>query len=156
KDLSLVLGLLVGPEEEEGVAWRLELPSPRRGALREYRVAAWLDDPACPIDSEVRSRHEATVHALRQKGVTVDDHARPGFQFADALGAYLRLLWAAMSPGLELEQFQEFIEMSGQLPQDDDGYLAHFAHGAAQRHRDWLFWNEIRAQYRQKWKEFFT
>ena len=57
---------------------------------------------------------------------------------------------------LEREEFQNFVEMSGQLPQDDDGYLAHFAHGAVQRHRDWLLWNEMRAQYRRYWKEFFT
>ncbi len=156
KDLSLALGLLAEPEEDEGLAWRLELPSPRRGALREYRVAAWLDDPACPIDSEVRSRHEATVQALRQNGVKVDDQARPGFRFTDALRVYLRLLWAAIAPGLEPEEFQNFVEMSGQLPQDDDGYLAHFAHGAVQRHRDWILWNEMRAQYRRYWKEFFT
>ncbi len=156
KDLSLTLGLLAGPDEEEGLAWRLELPSPRRGALREYRVAAWLDDPACPVDSAVRSRHEAAVEALRQKGVKVDDQARPGFQFADALHAYSRLLWAAFSPGLEPEAFQNFAEMSGQLPQDDDGYLARVAHGSVQRHRDWLGWNELRAQYRRQWKEFFT
>jgi amidase len=119
-------------------------------------VAAWLDDSACPVDSEVRSRHEAAVEALRREGVNVDDQARPGFSFAEALHVYTRLLWAELSAGLGPEEFQTLVEMSGQLPQDDDGYLARVAHGSVQRYRDWLMWDEARAQYRRQWKEFFT
>jgi amidase len=155
KDLSLALSILAGPDEDEGVAWRLELPTPRRGALREYRVAAWLDDPACPIDAEVRNRHEAAVAVLRKEGVKVDDQARPGFQFAEALRTYLRLLWSATSPGLPAEVFQGFVEMTGQLPPEDDSVLSHLAHGSTQRQRDWLMLNEARAQYRARWAEFF-
>lgn len=155
KDLSLTLSILAGPDDDEGVAWRLELPSPRRGALREYRVAAWLDDPVCPVDNEVRSRLEAAVEALRKEGVRVDDQARPGFQFSDALWVYLRLLWAATSPGAPPEVFQNFADLTGQLPEQDNSPLAHLAHGSTQRHRDWLILNEIRAQYRARWAEFF-
>jgi amidase len=155
KDLSLTLSILAGPDEDEGAAWRLELPSPRHGALREYRVAAWLDDPACPIDNAVRTRHEEAITVLRKEGVRVDDQARPGFQFADALRTYLRLLWSATSPGDPPELFQNFVEMAGQLSHDDDSYLAHLAHGTVLRHRDWLLLNEARAQYRTYWAEFF-
>lgn len=155
KDLSLALSLLTGPDDDEGVAWRLELPSPRRGALRQYRVAAWLDDPACSVDSEVRQQLEAAVAALRQEGVKVDDQARPGFRFANALRTYLRLLWSALSPGLEPEAFQNLVEMSGQLPQDDDSLLSQLAHGSTLRQRDWIILNEARAQYRARWAEFF-
>lgn len=155
KDLSLTLSILAGPDEDEGVAWRLELPSPRRGALREYRVAAWLDDPTCPIDSEVRTRIAAAVEALRKEGVRVDDQAHPDFQFSDALRAYLRLLWSATSPGDSPELFQSFIEMLDQLSPDDDGYLAQLTYGTTLRHRDWLLLNEERAQYRVRWAEFF-
>lgn len=155
KDLSLVLSLLAGPDNDEGVAWRLELPSPRRGALRQYRVAAWLDDPACPVDNEVRQQLEATVAALRQEGVHVDEQARPGFLFAEALRVYLSLLWAALSPGLEPEVFQNLVEMSTQLPQDDASLLAQVAHGTALRQRDWIILSEARARYRAQWAEFF-
>lgn len=155
KDLSLTLSILAGPDDEEGVAWRLELPSPRRGALREYRVAAWLDDPACPVDNLVRSCHEEAIAALRKEGVRVDEQARPRFQFADALRTYLRLLWAATSPGGPPELFQNFVEMTGQLSRDDDSYLAHLTRGTVLRHRDWLLANEARAQYRTYWAEFF-
>ena len=155
EDLSLALDILVGPDEDEALAWRLELPPPRHSSLREYRVAAWLDDPACPVDVEVRSRHEATVEALRKAGVRVDEYARPGFQFADALGTYMRLLWSATSPGVPPESFQNFIDLTAQLPQDDKSLLAHFVHGTTQRQRDWLILNETRAQYRARWAEFF-
>jgi len=45
EDLALALEIVAGPDEDQAVGWRLALPPPRRGALRDYRVAAWLDDP---------------------------------------------------------------------------------------------------------------
>src|SRR5262245_13744047 len=53
-DLALLLEVIAGPAEDQAVGWRLALPPPRRGALGDYRVAAWLDDPACPVDDAVR------------------------------------------------------------------------------------------------------
>lgn len=155
KDLSLALSLLAGPDEEDGCAWRLELPPPRRGTLREYRVAAWLDDLACPIDAEVRNRLEATVEALRKEGVQVNELARPGFPFADALRTYLRLLWGATAPGLPREQVEELAKAAEQLPSEADGYWDCFVRATPQRHYDWLLANEERARYRARWAEFF-
>jgi amidase len=114
-----------------------------------------LDDPACPIDVEVRTRLEATVEGLRKAGVAVDDKARPAFQFSDALRTYLQLLWAATSPGLPADQFQNFVEMAAQCPPEDDSNLARFTRAATQRHRQWLSANEMRAHYRVRWAEFF-
>src|SRR5262249_41696214 len=54
KDLDRALSVLAGPSDDRKVAWRLELPKPRRSSIREYRIAAWLDDPAFPVDTEVR------------------------------------------------------------------------------------------------------
>jgi amidase len=74
-DLDLALRVLAGPSDERKIAWRLELPGPRKNSLREYRVAAWLDDPAFPTESAVRTRLEPTVDSLRRAGVKVDDAA---------------------------------------------------------------------------------
>jgi amidase len=54
-DLALVLDIVAGPDADRATARRLGLPQPRQGALREYRVAAWLDDPACSIDRELQA-----------------------------------------------------------------------------------------------------
>jgi amidase len=154
-DLALAMDLLTGPSRDRAVAWRLELPPPRRASLREYRIAAWLDDPVCPVDAEVRTRLESVVVALRKAGATVDEKARPTFTFADALRVYLSLLWAAMSPGLSPEHIQSLVETRGQLLGDDESYDARFVRGSVQLHRDWLLANETREQYRVRWAEFF-
>src|SRR5207247_5217400 len=54
EDLQLGLELLTGPDRWDHPAWRLQLPPPRRRALREYRVAAWLHDSPCRVEPEAR------------------------------------------------------------------------------------------------------
>jgi amidase len=100
RDLDLALSVMAGPADDRKDAWRLELPKPRRSSIREYRVAAWLDDPAFPVDKEVRLLLEGTVDALRRTGVKVDDRARPEIDFTRAYRTYLALLLPIMSGGL--------------------------------------------------------
>lgn len=154
-DLALALDVLAGPEAARAVAWRLALPPPRRAALRAYRVAAWLDDPACPVDAEVGRALAQTVDALRCAGVQVDDGARPRFRFADALRTYRRLLWAATSPGVPRELFLQLAQTAGALPEEDHSVMAEFVRASTQRHREWLSVNEARQQLRARWAEFF-
>src|SRR5690606_25256685 len=91
-DPDLALSVLAGPRSQEALGWRMELPPPTGKPLREHRIAAWLDDDACPVDDTVRERLEAAVEALRKAGVEVDTEARPGFEFADAFEVFLPLL----------------------------------------------------------------
>jgi amidase len=154
-DLALALDIVAGPDADRAVAWRLELPPPRRAALRDYKVAAWLDDPGCPIDRAVMQRYQATVDALRKAGATVNERARPGFDFADAHRTYLSLLYAATSAGVPPDQFQQFAETANQLAPGDESPLARYARGTTQRHRDWLVVNEMRQRLRLRWAELF-
>ena len=154
EDLDLALSVLAGPDTNRAVAWQLALPPPRHGSLREYRVAAWLDDPACAVDAAVLDRFNATVDALRKQDVNVDERARPGFALADAFRDYLRLLYPVTTGGLPDEQFEQLIALATSLPYDD-GQLARLAHFSTLRHRDWLRANEARERYRAAWTVFF-
>jgi amidase len=100
RDLDLALSVLAGPVSQEALEWRMELAAPARKSLREYRVAVWLDDPACPVDDTVKERLEAAVTALRAHGVQVDTEARPGFTFAEAFRLYLDLRWQRNAEGI--------------------------------------------------------
>ena len=78
-------------------AWRLELPPARVTTLGELRIAAWLDDPYCPIDSSTRRLFEETIMAIEGAGGRVDTEARPGFTLEKADTVFNRLLYAALS-----------------------------------------------------------
>jgi amidase len=54
EDLALGLAVMAGRDEIDGAGWQLRLPAPRRRALREWRVAVMLDDPASRVDREVQ------------------------------------------------------------------------------------------------------
>jgi amidase len=153
EDLALALEVVAGAEEDQAVGWRLALPPPRRGALRDYRVAAWLDDPACPVDDAVRGRLEAVVEALVKAGVHVEA-ARP-VDFAEAFRDYLRLLLPVTTAGAPDAVIAALAEHATQLPPEADDIQARLARFATQRHRDWLAANEKRQRWRARWAAFF-
>jgi|SoiMethySBSTD1v2_1073268.scaffolds.fasta_scaffold40820_3 amidase len=153
-DLALLLEVIAGPEEDQAVGWRLALPPPRRGALADYRVAAWLDDPACPVDDAVRGRLEATVEALAGAGVRVDTRVRP-VDFAEAYRDYLQLLLPVTMAGAPESTIAALAEHARQLDPDDDGLQARLSRFATQRHRDWLVADERRQRHRAAWAALF-
>jgi amidase len=154
EDLALALEVVAGPDEADATGWRLALPPPRRGALRDYRVAAWLDDPACPVDDPVRARLEAVVDALAAAGARVDVRAR-AVDFAEAYGDYLRLLLPVTMAGAPDAVIAGLVEQAARLGPDDDGIAARLARFATARHRDWLAAHERRERHRAAWAAFF-
>ena len=155
EDLALVFDTLAGPTEERAVAWRLALPPPRLASLREYRVAAWLDDPACETDAPVRERLDAVVAALRDAGAVVDERARPEFTLDEAFRTYSALLGATMSPGIADDLFDAQVAFADQLPRGDDSAVTRFVRGFTARHREWLRVGETRERLRAAWARFF-
>jgi amidase len=154
-DLAAAFDALAGPTAERATAWRLALPPPRRDSLRGYRIAAWIDDPACETDVPVRERLQAATDALRRAGATVDEQARPGFGLDEAFKTYTGLLGATLSPGMAPELFEAQTAFAAQLPVGDDSAVSRFVRGFTMRHRDWLAANEVRERLRAAWAEFF-
>jgi amidase len=118
-------------------------------------VAAWIDEPAYPVDASVRERLEETVSALRRAGVSVDDSARPPFAMADAIETYYTLLFPILSAGLPPADFDALARQAAEVAADarDPGTL--FARATTGRHRDWLRANELREQRRAQLADFF-
>ncbi len=154
-DLDLALRLLAGPDESQGVAWRLELPLPRRKGLSEYRLAAWLDDPAAPVDAALRERLEAVIGELRAAGAEVDTEARPGFALADNARLFMQVLYGSMAAGLPEGQYEKIRARAGTLAPDDDSFRARLARDTAQTHREFDLAREERERQRARWAEFF-
>jgi amidase len=150
QDLKLGLDIMAGPNRWEKPAWHLELPPPRRPTLKQYRVAAWLDDPACRVEPEVGQLLEGAVQKLAAAGVRVDHDARPEFTLEKVADTFFALLQAALAGGVPADRLDEYAATVGDMP------AAHTRRLLAMRHRQWLSYNERRLQMRKRWEEFFT
>jgi amidase len=149
-DLKLGLDLMAGPNRWEHPAWKLKLPPPRRRTLKEYRIAAWLDDPACRVEPEVRALLEKAANSLASAGATIDYEARPAFTLEKVADTFGALLQAALSGGTSYEKIEEYAATTGSTPAAQTRRLL------AMRHRQWLSYNERRLQMRKRWEEFFN
>jgi amidase len=149
EDVELGLNVLAGPNRWDYPAWRLELPAPRHGAIKDYRVAAWLDDPACCVEPEVRALLEKAAQSLASAGATVDYDARPGFTLEKVFATFAALLQAALSGGVTFDLIEKYAVATGEAP------AAQIKRLQAMRHRQWLSHNERRLQMRKQCEEFF-
>ncbi len=155
-DLDVLLGIQAGPAADRGRAWRLDLPAPRREKLSDYRVAAWIDDDAFPVDPAVRSVLAGAVQALRSAGASIDDGARPALRLADIFDTYFRLLSPVMAAGFPREQFDAALELARLMPADARDSLTVMSRYGTAMHRDWLAANEWRERIRAAFADFFT
>jgi amidase len=149
EDLELGLDLMAGPNRWEQPAWRLKLPPPRRRALKNYRIAAWLDDPHCRVEPEVRLLLENAAQKLVEAGVRIDTDARPGFTLEKVADTFLALLQSALAGGVSRDTIEHYAASTGNTPADRTRRIL------AMRHREWLSYNERRQQMRKRWEEFF-
>ncbi len=156
KDLDFVLDVLVGPSKNDSFAWKLKLPESKIKKLSEYRVAAWIDDDAFPVDNEVKEKLEEAIKELEKEGVKVDRKARPDFSLAKATDVYLRLLSCTGLTGMSDEDYEirkNTIEDFPQPIKDRWGFKT--VRYSLLSARDQLVANEDRYQLQKKWRDFF-
>ena len=100
-DLEMALDILAGADGHRATGWRLELPAARAKALSELRLAVWLDDPAYPVEDDVRSVLESAVTAVRQAGARIVD-VRPPVALPEVVGLHMELLYPLMERSSKL------------------------------------------------------
>jgi len=158
EDLALALRVMAGRPAPEASTWQAALPPPRRSALRDTRVLTWLDDPACPVDAEVRAPLEAAVDKLRAAGATVTTGPAP-FPLAELHALYFTLLGAIFGGGLPKKLYRRawiagrFAALFGR---DRVDTLGGFLRNVSLSHREWLTAHEQRERLRLKFEALFA
>jgi amidase len=151
-DLALALDAIAGPERADAAAWRLELPPPRAHRLADYRMVAWLDDPTCPVDTEVLDVLATAVDALRAAGVRVTDGAGPA-GVAESARLFQRLCQPSLAHLLPAERFDELCAVAAS---GTTGPHRTWARHVTQRVRDWSLAHERRLRLAESWRRLFT
>src|SRR5438309_4641387 len=153
-DLALALDVLAGPDTAHSVAWRLNLPAPRAGALRGYRFAIWLDDEYCPVDAEVLRVLSSVVDRLEHTGARVAE-ARPcSLREAERLAQ--RLIQAVFSGAYPAEEYERLRVVAETAAVDDDSPPVRHARNVTVRARDLRIALEARAQLSVRCATFLT
>lgn len=148
-DLDLGLDVLAGADHDRAPAWRLELPAARANTLREFRVAAWLDDPFCPVDSELVAIMQAALDAVRAEGAVVVEGKGP-VGLDETLDLYQPLLMAQSGLVEPDESYAKLVELAA-----EEGASGGFASDLTLSFRDWHALDERRQHSRGRWAEFF-
>jgi amidase len=115
RDLELALQVTAGPEDDEAVAYRLDLRPPRHSRLADHRVLVLDTHPLAPVDGEIRAAIARLADELRKAGATVAHKTDLLPDLAQAHAAYVRLLMTALSygspPTPELASAHGYMEM---------------------------------------------
>ncbi len=148
-DLESMLDVIAGPDRWQTPAWRLELPPARAKTLPELRIAAWTDDPYCPVDASTRRVLAQVIASIEGAGGRVDTDARPDFTLEKADVVFKSLLFSALAGSFSRQEIEQIAGDTNETP------LGFIHRASAARHREWLANNERRLQIRQRWHEFF-
>lgn len=152
QDLRLELELIGGPPPQEAGAYRWRLPSPRRAALKDYRIGFVLDDPFCPLTPEVKEVLANVLDALRKHGVHLSEGWPTAVNPQATFDNYMRLLAAFFS----LRPDEEELKVMRESVESRWGYYAKIRlEGVGCLHKDWLTQSALRLKARAIWQEYF-
>jgi amidase len=157
-DLDLMLGVVAGPSPEKARAWRLQLPNRRHDRLAGFRVAAWLDDEAAPVDGEVHALLHRAASAAEKAGASVDRAARPEVSFGELVDIFFQTVFAVTTAGMPAAMHQMADQFVAENPQPEPGEapMSVLLRAMAMRHRDWIGLHERRERARAAWARFFA
>jgi amidase len=149
EDLLLELGVVAGAAPGEAIAYRWSLPKPRKARLSDYKIGFVIDDPYCPVDSQMKEVLVRAIDALRKKGVTLAEGWPKEVNPTAMHDNYFFLLSAilnAATPEAALKPMQEAVKSGIKDP---------WLSGALASHREWTRQTEGRYRARAVWQAFF-
>ena len=154
EDLKIALMTIAGPPPTDSVAYQWRLPPPRQTRLSDYRIGYLLDDPFCPVSSEVRAPLETAISLLREQGVKLVEGWPKGISAMAAYENYYRLLAGFSS--LDARHYvttPAFLEAAEGSHYHAEAKL--WDEGLRLSHREWLDQNSLRMRSRLMWQQYF-
>jgi amidase len=152
EDLDLALRVLGGPDGDDAIAYRWTLPPPRQARLGDYRVGYVLDDPLCPLSSDVRETLERAVGALRRSGLRLEEGWPRGVVPREQFETYWYLLSAFFAFNLEDDEIEE---ERARAADPRGGLDAIRAQARVDPHKHYLAASSRRMVARGIWQDYF-
>jgi len=155
RDIIPALEATVGPLNPDG-GFSYTLAPPRATALKDFRVAVWAEDPACPVDEDTHRAVGDAVAALRDAGAqVVEQPASIPVDLTTSHDLFLSLVMAAFSVDRSTmsPRFAGALALRSLMSPRGDAAAA--LRGTIQSHRAWLFRDAARREIAHRWVGFF-
>jgi len=151
-DLKMVLEIVGGTDVENAIAYRWTLPPARKKRLSDYRIGYILDDPNCPVSSDVKEVLHATIERLHKAGLTLEEGWPEGVDPKKQYHAYLFLLNSVFAFDLKDDKVEEMRE---QAKNQDGSTAAIRALAWTAPHKYFQAANSDRMTARAIWRRYF-
>ena len=151
EDLAMLLDILTTPTEPVNEGWSLTLSPVSKKSLPDYKILAWFDDSAAPIDKEMRQRYQELIENLKSIGAQVDEGAPEKLELADFYAPYLKLLVGEVATSMSIQErikasfLAPLLKVAGRFVGFPTSFLNAIT-SIGQSHRDWKETNELRLQ----------
>jgi amidase len=149
RDLTLAINVLGGANGDETNAWTWRVPAPRHARLKDYRVGYVLDDPLCPLASDVRTVYENACSELSRSGLTLDRGWPHGVDLDAHMKTFQYLLFALLTADADNGERERARKRLTENPNDM------MAAAAAEPHARWLHETQRRLSFRAVWQKYF-
>jgi amidase len=155
-DLTLLLDVIAGPDPlEAGVGYKLALPPPRHGALKDFRVLLIDTDRLMPTSVSVHTAIEQLAGNLGKAGLNVSRESPLLPDFAASSRLYMRMLLSFLATSFPPDVIAGAQAGATKLAPDDNSLAAERLRGIVLSHREWLFDSGGRVRLRAQWRELF-
>ena len=155
EDLDLALDAMAGPDDIDGVCWKVAFPACPARALKDLRIAVKLSDDCSEIDIEYGDKLQALVDALTKCGAKVKE-IEPPIDTRRLHEVYVWLLRAATSARTPGEDIARWKAAAAKVRLGKAPYLEQMVKGCTLSHREWLNLNNERMKLRRQFNAFFA
>ncbi|MFW9892513.1 MAG: amidase [Candidatus Thorarchaeota archaeon] len=151
-DLILALEIIGGPSPNDTLAYKWTLPPARGIRLADYSIGYIIDDPLCPVTSDVKEVLSQAVEALRKAGLVLEEGWPPGVNPSNQYDTYLFLLYSTFAYQLQDEKIVEFHQLAAN---QDEFYNSRLAQAWIAPHKHFQSASLARIAAREIWQDYF-
>ncbi len=154
-DLSLAMDVLASPLDVFGPAGRTPTHWRDRGTPpARMRIAVVRNDAYAEVDASVQRAIGKLVVFLRERGVEVDENARP-VDSREAYESYIWMLRAATGARFDAATYDAAQLLARRDVANDADYGVWIARAGTSSHQEWIRHDQVRHKLVRQWAEFF-
>jgi amidase len=153
EDLRLLMEICGGPPEPESIAYSWKLPEVRISNLKDVRIKYVLDDPLCPVSSEIKPVLDSALRKFRNAELNLEEGWPDTIDPEEQYHNYIYLLHAYVSGGAPDSE----IELLRASANSDEKNLSNIrAKAFSNPHKYFKQQESRRLKAREDWQKYFS